>query len=73
VFASAVYNGRVTAPAIDAARKLQLALDLQQLGIDMQLERIRRERPGISDSAARALLRRWIRSQPLPDLSATTT
>lgn len=59
-------RGRLRFPAMDGdpAARLRTALELHELGVQMYRQRLRRERPELSDSALAAEVRAWLRTRP---------
>jgi hypothetical protein len=51
-----------------AAARLRTALELQDLGIAMMTQRLRREHPGATDAEVRAWLRAWLDTRPGAEL-----
>jgi hypothetical protein len=47
-----------------AARRIRLAFDLHEAGVEMRRQALRREHPDLSDSQIAALLRDWLRTRP---------
>jgi hypothetical protein len=51
------------APLSEEARRLRLAFDLHEFGLDMMVSKLRREHPGEDDDAIYARLNTWLRSR----------
>jgi hypothetical protein len=47
-----------------AAERLRLALDMHELGVDMQRTRLRRTHPEASEEQIEAEVRAWLRRRP---------
>lgn len=48
----------------DPAARLRTALELHELGVQMYRQRLRRERPQLTDAELAAEIRAWLRSRP---------
>jgi hypothetical protein len=48
----------------DPATRLRIALELHDLGVRMQRQRLRREHPQWSDAELAAAMRAWMRDRP---------
>lgn len=48
----------------DPAARLRIALELHALGEQMQRQRLRRERPAITDAELDDAIRAWLRERP---------
>ena len=49
----------------DPAARLRIALELHDLGVKMQRQRLRREHPKWSDAELGDAMRAWMRERPL--------
>ena len=48
----------------DAAARLRIALELHELGVEMQRQRLRRERPQLTEAGLDRALRDWLHERP---------
>jgi hypothetical protein len=48
----------------DPAARLRIALELHELGVQMQRQRLRRERPQLSDAELDRAVRAWLHERP---------
>jgi Xaa-Pro aminopeptidase len=48
----------------DPAARLRAALELHELGVKLQRQRLRRERPGISEPELDEAMRAWLHERP---------
>jgi len=57
------YNARMDEREA-AARRLRVALQLHEAGVEIRRQALRRENPEASDAQIAALLRDWLRTRP---------
>jgi len=48
----------------DSARKLRLACELFDFGVELMTENLRRRYPGLSEAALETRLKRWLQTRP---------
>jgi Xaa-Pro aminopeptidase len=48
----------------DAAARLRIALELHELGVEMQRQRLRRERPQLTEAELDRAVRDWLHERP---------
>jgi Xaa-Pro aminopeptidase len=48
----------------DPAARLRIALELHELGVQMQRQRLRRERPQLTEAELDGAVRAWLRERP---------
>lgn len=61
----------MTTPIPESAesRRLRLAIDLHEAGMDIALQRMKRENPDESEAVAKDVLRTQLRDRPLPNFA----
>ena len=61
-------NGYTDVPMVSVARRLELTLELAELGVEIYETRIRRERPDLSDARVAQVVAEWRRTRPGAEL-----
>jgi hypothetical protein len=57
-------EGGSRGPASSPAEGLRLALELTELGLDLRLQRFRREHPDATEAEVEAVARAWLLDRP---------